>query len=312
MNEQEITNYFLGKLSQSESELFEEKIALDAELSELSQIIEDELIDDYVREGLSSSDRELFEANYLTTEDRYLKLRLSRGLRKIANERVSKVPIVPNSVSFWQMLKTWQIAFGCLAGILLIGTIYFYLFKFKEKPEIAMEQNINQPVPEKTVTQGTPSIENTENANVNNVNVNVSTVKNSSPNKNTIQNAENKLTPTPTPKVVEQAPQLAASFILLPETLRSDGEQFIKISPKVKKVNLRLTLPKDAGKYQSYSVSLKTADGVMVLNWTNLKSLNLDIAVERLENRTYLIFLEGQNGQNPAESITEYTFRVER
>jgi len=54
------------------------------------------------------------------------------------------------------------------------------------------------------------------------------------------------------------------------------------------------------------------ADGETVFTSPNLKSLNFILPAKKLENRTYIIFLEGQNAQNPAESVTEYSFRVRR
>ena len=98
----------------------------------------------------------------------------------------------------------------------------------------------------------------------------------------------------------------------MPGTLRSEGEQFIKVSPKTDKINLRLTLPKDAAQYQTYRAILKTADGDTVFTEPNLKSLNLALAAGKLRNQTYMVFLEGQNAQNPAESVAEYTFRIRR
>jgi hypothetical protein len=43
-----------------------------------------------------------------------------------------------------------------------------------------------------------------------------------------------------------------------------------------------------------------------------LKALSFKIAAEKLENRTYIISLEGKNNQNEFEPIADYVFRVRR
>jgi len=59
-------------------------------------------------------------------------------------------------------------------------------------------------------------------------------------------------------------------------------------------------------------VTVKTAENETVLTASNLKSLSFKIGAEKLQNRTYIISLEGKNKQNEYESIADYTLRVRR
>ena len=80
-NQHEILiRYLLGVASDAERRAVEEQVfASDAELNVLLQA-EDELIDDYVRGTLSTSDRGLFEGNFLVTKKRRQRLELLQSL----------------------------------------------------------------------------------------------------------------------------------------------------------------------------------------------------------------------------------------
>src|SRR5262245_58788321 len=80
-----IRDYFLGRLSDTEGERFEEELALDDELFADAEIVERELIDDYVSKELSASDRSAFEKNYLVTDARRDKLFLVESLWRVAS-----------------------------------------------------------------------------------------------------------------------------------------------------------------------------------------------------------------------------------
>ncbi len=301
MNEQNFKNYFLGKLSEAEGEAFEEKIATDAELTEKAQIVESELIDDYLRGNLSASERQLFEAIYLITEARREKLRFAKSLWKVANEQKSNEIVfekTPNSL--WQIWNAWRVAFVGVAAFLLLGAFVFFWINSSKKEEIVKQQNTNQSPTPKAENQNIQPLES----------VNIPNQKSNNSNKNISPTPEPKSSPTPKPS--EQPAPILASFVLSPGTLRDDGEQFIKITPNTNKINLRLNLPKDANKYQTYTATIKTADGETIFTAPNLKSLNLTLSADKLENRTYIIFLEGKTAENPPESVAEYTFRVRR
>jgi hypothetical protein len=311
ISDQNLKSYFLGTLAVEAAERLEEQCAADAELTEQAHIIESELADDYLRGRLSADERRLFEKNYLTTDARREKLRFAESLWKVANEK--ELVEDKSAPSFWKTLPAnyRTLAFGGLTAAIIFGTFGLFWFNFNKNPETAQQINADRSLNSNAHNQ---IVESTQNLNVFNQNSNVN-----SANFNAQKSAGN-AAPKPTaapeiksaPKpVAPPAPNLAA-FVLLPGTLRSEGEQFIKIAPETDSINLQLTLPKDAAKYQTYRAVLKTADGKTVSTAPNLKSLELFLSAEKLANGTYIVFLEGQNAQNPAESVAEYTFRVRR
>ena len=313
MTNDQANKYFLGQLSEIEAADFEEESALSAGLTEHAQTIESELVDGYVRNRLSQTERTLFEDNYLTTEARRQKVRLAQiFLKNIQDEPQNEIQIKPQ-ISFWQtFFGQYQIKIAFATAILICAlAVIFIVFRStgNDETEIAGEQDSNQsPIPE-NVNQPNVSVSNS-NVNTQNSEANLNLNRTNTSNNST--DTKPKIQPTPTPKTIEPIQPTFASFMLLPGTLRSGGEQFIKILPNTDKINLRLTLPKDAVKYSDYSITVKTSNNETILTAKNLKSPNLTIPAAKLENDTYIIFLEGNNPQKPSESVAEYTFRVNR
>ncbi len=311
MIDDKIKKYFLGELAEAEAEILEQEVAEDENLFELAGIVEDELIDDYVRDDFSSSEKLLFEANYLTTQARFEKVNFARIFLDSIKNYSPEPPVEKEQKSFRQTVfagfKLYKaFAFVFLAVLAMSVGLAIWL-NSQNKPEIARQAESNQtPLP--PVERG---IEPTNSGIVNSglkANVNLAP-KSANPQKPT---PTPEIKSAPAPKIIEPLNPMSASFMLLPGTLRSSGEQSVEISSATNKVNFRLTLPKDSAKYQSYNATLKTAAGETIFIASKLKSLNLTLAANKLKNETYIIFLEGNSPATTAESVAEYTFRVQR
>ncbi len=303
MKDETIKNYFLGTLSEAESSSLELEIAEDENLFEQSEIVENELIDDYLRDVFSLSEKQLFESNYLTTQSRLEKVKYTQVFLSNLTKQPREILVNSEPHSFWKSINANYKLYKAFAlsglAVLVIGGI-FSIWQIQQKSsEIVVKQNSNQ-APTPIV------VRSVETANSNNLITKT--------NANSTPKPSNILKPAPTPEVtatpiIKQSnkPTLA-TFTLFPGALRSGGEQFIKITPSTDKITLRLVLPKDITKYSSYNATIKTADGEKVSTFSNLKSLNLTLPANKFSNKIYLVFLSG----NSSESIAEYTFRVNR
>jgi len=80
-----IRSYLLGDLLENEQDALEKRLLIEPELYEASLMVEDELLDDYVMERLSESDRLKVEDGLLSCEQLQRKLQLSKLLRLKAN-----------------------------------------------------------------------------------------------------------------------------------------------------------------------------------------------------------------------------------
>ncbi len=311
VTDQKLKSYFLGVLVREDAERLEDECAADAELSELANIVESELSDAYLRSNLSIDERRSYEKNYLTTEARREKLRMADNLWKIAAEVQcsAKMP----EPSFWQTLFANRrlLVFGSLAALIICAGLLIVRLNLKQTPEIAESQDINQSFSTETKNHSDGQVQNTNSSdfgaksNVNSENFNFRKSNKSIAPK---QNPE----PETRPITRKSAPLTPATFILTPGTLRSEGEQSIKILPKTNQINLQLTVPKDAAQYQNYRAVLQTADGEIVYASPSRQSPEIFLPAAKLKNQVYVILLEGKNSADSAESVAEYTFRVSR
>ncbi|MFP5263044.1 MAG: CHAT domain-containing protein [Blastocatellia bacterium] len=126
-NEEEMSlhAYLLGELPLDEQMRLEERLLLDREYVELLLIVEEELIDDYLRGTLSDRDRAQFETHFLTTPDRRRKLRRAKVLRRYVNNAQSVAEQRPardamRRAPWWRAFLTpaWGAA---VAALLILG-----------------------------------------------------------------------------------------------------------------------------------------------------------------------------------------------
>ncbi|HZS05678.1 MAG TPA: hypothetical protein VFD58_12640 [Blastocatellia bacterium] len=80
INEDQIRRYLLGGLGEKEMAQLEKNMLADDDFFEQILIAENELIDDYVRGGLSSHDRESFGSHFLSSSERRQKLKFAESL----------------------------------------------------------------------------------------------------------------------------------------------------------------------------------------------------------------------------------------
>ena len=77
-----LRQYLLGRLPSGEAGPLEERLLTDSAFYEELLILEDELIDQYVRGEQSEEDRESFQSHFLLTAERQRKTRFARSLKQ--------------------------------------------------------------------------------------------------------------------------------------------------------------------------------------------------------------------------------------
>ena len=81
-----IKEYLLGELTAEDSSKVEEQLLTDDDFYQELLIVEDELIDSYVSEKLLEAEVRGFESHFLTSPERYEKLRFARNLKKYVSQ----------------------------------------------------------------------------------------------------------------------------------------------------------------------------------------------------------------------------------
>ncbi|HQU82944.1 MAG TPA: hypothetical protein PKY59_07470 [Pyrinomonadaceae bacterium] len=300
----------MGELSEIEAESFEEECSLNEELFEEVRLCESELIDDYLSYRLSANERKSFENNYLTTETRREKLESARifytgikeqNSKRKTNDRHDILGILENQLM-------WRFALGGLLVLILLSA-FFYVFKRKDNSsEIAKVSE-----PQENFTYKANRAEPNINENLPNQNNPTASITNEKQPKIAVVpkvSNQNKSASSVETKVIKG--EKTARFVLMPENLRSEGEQFIEFTEKTTKVSLKLELPRESEKYESYQVTLKNAEGETITKQIDLKNPKITLAAETLKKQTYVLFLEGKNTKKEPEPITEFTFRVRK
>lgn len=84
--QQTIREYLLGRLPFAQQAQFEEGLLTSDEIYQELVIVEDELVDEYLREELPASDRESFESHFIAAPEHQAKLRFARTFRKYVAE----------------------------------------------------------------------------------------------------------------------------------------------------------------------------------------------------------------------------------
>ena len=112
-----LRRYLLGGLSARERARLEERYFKKDDLFEKIEMVEDELVDAYVRGSLSESESRLFEENYLSSERRRDKVHMARELLQYATKAELPGAITPIEIRF----RLRQLTF--LAGSLLFAGI---------------------------------------------------------------------------------------------------------------------------------------------------------------------------------------------
>jgi hypothetical protein len=92
IDKQEMRNYLLGSLEAERRAALEESILCDAGIYEELLVLEEELIDQYITNNLSPSERQQFETNFLVTAERHNNLRFGRLLRRYLDSQPVYVP----------------------------------------------------------------------------------------------------------------------------------------------------------------------------------------------------------------------------
>jgi len=90
-DEGHLRKYLLGELPEAEQQALEERLMTEAELFDLLQVAEDELIDDHLSGALSANERGRFDGFFLSTPERRRKLSFAMALRRYVTAEAAVV-----------------------------------------------------------------------------------------------------------------------------------------------------------------------------------------------------------------------------
>lgn len=123
----EIRQYLLRQLSENQQQSIEQRLLVDDDLFEELEIVEAQLVDDYVAGSLTSEENRQFDEHFLTTPERQQSLQFARVFRRYVDSH----PIPQNHravKSWWQRWEgqAWELRVA--AAVLAVGIIALALW----------------------------------------------------------------------------------------------------------------------------------------------------------------------------------------
>jgi len=310
--ENDARKYFFGELGDAELTAFEDKFFAEAEFSDWLEEIETDLIDDYVNDELTASEKIKFEEKYLVSNRRQARVKAALALSEMKRAGSPAVVVGSGQATIWQQLKEFftvpQLAFAAPLILLLalLGGLFFFLRQTPTELVDKGNKNINS-LPTPTIFPSvTPEISPTPT---------VSPDSDKTPLKTPTPIA--KPTPLPTeketPRPIEPPQPMVATITLFP-SLRSDGEtKKVALKKETKSLYLRLSRDLDSD-FDRYLIEVRDGGGNLIStqNLSAKKAIGVSIPTKNLSNGSYKITLKGAKTDEDFKTVGFYNFSVEK
>ena len=345
-NQKIIKQFLFGEMSEENRFDFEGRFLTDSNLFDEIKVVEDELIEKYVRGWMNSAESSKFEKHFLTTTKRRERVEFSRQFINKTDEQkvVAKATfkkdegVTAAEESIWDKLATLfripkiAIAGGLALIIGVFGSWVLYQNFNKERVEMADNNDnriVTTPTPSVTIetptnNDGNKSVnENIELPTNNNVNLQKQTdnskLKEEKPSptptlkKKNVPDVKKNSAPKKTPPIQKVSPN--PILALFGGTVRSNGKSNILTLPKgAKAATLQLNL--ESIDYKTFQAQLNDANGNVIFQRGNLKPnntrINFSVPAKNLKRGDYIIKLFGKNDAGENESVEDYQFRVQQ
>jgi hypothetical protein len=102
-----LREFLLGGLADDERARIESKFLTDPQAKETILAAEQDLIDDYLEDSLTTADKERFVALYARTSEQRRRLRITKSIKNWASTEGALPEEIPAGVSSWARLRNW-------------------------------------------------------------------------------------------------------------------------------------------------------------------------------------------------------------
>jgi anti-sigma factor RsiW len=331
LEENLLTRYLLGDLTEDETAQIEERFFADDEVYERLRVAEDELIYHYLQGGLSPHERRLFDAQLAASPKRREKVRFVKDLMEAASQ-ASATAIVEASipetktarstegVSFWQRWlafltgrdAVWQLAMAAAMLAIALGGLWMWrqnrnLNAALEAAKTSQRDSEQRSLEEKRKTDdlqkqkdelaGTLKQEQAARAEL------------EKEKQQWISRSDNPTNP----------PGLILPFTLEPGLSRSDSEEpkALSLPRRVSQITLTLALGSDDGSGR-YRAELSSRGGTLLWSLNDLsarqkawgKAVVVNLPAAILRNSEYDLTVKRVIGKGAFEDVGYYYFKI--
>ncbi len=292
-----LIRYLLRELPEDQIEEIEQKYFSDEEFFEELQCVEAELIDSYVAGGLELEQKKKFEQLYLSVQEGKSRIQFAEALRVKALE----MPLLAGESA---PFRKWTAVRLLAAALVVFAIAGAWLVR-----ELIQVRAENQSAQQK--------IERLQHELEKQSKARDAKIQELAKELDAAQMAEDSKPPQP---IHGSQPKPTFLAVLMTPGLSRDasGMQTIAISHGIDFIRFELKLDRDP--FSAYRVSLQTAGGDELWDLGLLKAsmtaagktVVFDLPSNRVEQRDYVLLLQGESAGNKFENVSAYPFRVKK
>jgi len=321
-NETLIARYLLGELSEEQQVEIEDRAFVDQNYLASITAVENDLIDEYVRNELSGAERQRFEKRFLASAERRKRVEFARALAGVVSEQAVPKKITVQETKSWSWMDSIyafingltpaaKMAFVSAVPLLLIGVGYLSIETLRLRRELTELSAQNQS--QQNSQQQALEVERHRNQELNaQLNQEKQQREQTDESLRELSEAGDAVNPAPRPVI--------ASLTLLPGLSRGgDNKPSLVLPEDARLVRLQIGIDPEEP-YKSFVVDLRTSAGSQVWTRENLKARNrrgaravgLTIPATALKSGEYELRLRGVTESGAAEDVGFYYFNVRK
>jgi hypothetical protein len=318
-NEKLIAQYLLGELPEEQQVEIEDRAFSDKEYLASITAVENDLIDEYVRNELSETERRRFESRFLASAERRKRVAFAKALAGVTSPapvvETARTPVVASRAVSWResleafiggLIPVPRFAMGVAMVVLLGGSLSLVGEMLRLRSQINHLQAENQSRQSELQRQFESEQRRSEELIAR---LNQEKQQREQTDESLRQLSETAETPAPKPVI--------ASLILLPGISRGAGDKPRLVLPEnARLVRLNIGIEPEEP-YKTYAVELRTVSGRPVWNRENLtvrdrrgaRAIGLTLPATALKPGEYELRLKGM-ADGKSEDVGFYYFSV--
>ena len=316
-----IAQYLLGELPEEQQVEIEDRAFADKDYLANITAVENDLIDEYVRGELSTTDRQRFESRFLASAERRKRVEFAKALGTVLSESPAPEKKVVQSAPAWSWRDSLyaflsglnpaaRLAFVAAAILVIVGAAWLFTETVRLRRQVTQLQAENQS------GQGLQQALEQERKRNEELNARLSQEK-----QQREQTDESLRQLTETTEATNPAPPpVIASLTLLPGLARGGGQKpNLDLSNDARLVRLQIGIDPEE-QYKSFAVELRTVAGRQVWNRENLnartrrgtRAVGLTLPATVLKSGEYELRLRGLTEGGGSEDVGFYYFNVRK
>ena len=319
-NEKLIAQYLLGDLPEEQQVEIEDRAFQDQEYLATITAVENDLIDEYVRDEMPENLRQRFEARFLASAERRKRVEFAKALTQVASEYAfkEKSAVTPVSVSWRDSLDAFfrslnpvaKFAMAAVVLLVLVGGAWLLTEMLRLRSRLTTLQAENQ---SRQALEQQVDLQRRRNEELTaRLNQEKQQREQSEESLRKLSESSNEKTPAPR--------SVIASLTLLPGISRGDGDKpSLVLAPETNLVRLQIGIDPEE-QYKTYAVDIRSVAGRQVWTRENLtardrrgaRSIGLTLPTTALKPGEYELKLTGVTEGGATEDVGFYYFEVRK